>query len=974
MIAGDDLLIDLSSHLLPATSFYVSYIKDATGKFMPKTANIGYVNLMDAEEYLFAMALPLSPEFKKMITGLKVTGALQNAAMVFADDWTDFNKASIKGSFSDLSFSPWKQVPGVKNLSGKLSWNGKEGELALQSNHVQLKYDAVFMNSVDVDQLTGNIKWQQDENKLWLFSIANLQILNSDLVANIKGALTIEADGAAVSDLTGHFVLQKAGHVARYLPLKIFDAGLVKWLRASFSAGSVQSGELVLKGKLSDFPFDNNNGTFFISGLVNNIDLQFAPDWPALNRISGKLVFSGRQMTVDVTQAETLGIALGQVHASIPYFGEDKPAILYVTSNEIETDFSQGLDYVHKSPLEASIGKMFTGTEASGLVSLVLSLTVPLSDPDKIQVKGDLKLKDNDVKLVPWKLNLGKVSGHLQFTEDTTTAKQISALLFNKPVTIGLSTIKKSKTINVARASFANHLSIVDLEDWLKMPFSKVVKGDTNVEGYIDFSPKTPIEIHLKSNLVGLAIDMPDDYSKKTNAARDFVADITVQEQQPLRIKAGYGKLLSTALILKRSQDTFKLTSINLRLGGGDAAWPVSDGLYISGNIPQLDWVKIKQYASKSTGTKSEGLSDYPLRGIDVQIGKLNLPGLVLSQTRLELTPANNYCDIDITNSNIEGELHVPVNFTAKNTLTAKFNKLYLQASKSDGSAKLVLDVKNLPGISLIANDASYNGIRLGRVTLNTIPTGNGASIQALRFNAPYMELQSTGVWTQSGTRLQGKLMSSNVGEFLNSAGMNAHNVIAGKGSIDFNLNWSGAFFAPALNSMNGSLALKIGAGRIVDVGETSDAKLGVGRLLSIFSLQTIPKRLTLNFSDLFQKGYSFDSLTGDFSLKNGNAFTNNMSFKGTVARVDIDGRIGLSNQDLDFILSVTPGDVTSSLPVAATLLGGPVGGIAALAVNTVIGSQISKAATHYYQVRGSWSNPTWAPAANTVPSQQRTR
>lgn len=966
-IAGDNLLIDLSSHLWPMTSFYYAFTQDANGNVLPKAANIGYVNLNDIQPYLFAFPDILTADNKKTLTNMKVKGVLQNAAVVFGKDWKDIHQDSISASFSQFGFSPWKNMPGIAQLSGKASWDGKQGTLSLQSNQVQFQDDAIFLNKLKMDQLMGEVKLQPMADNAWELSTGGLQLTNPDLTATIAGSLIINANGTPVADLKGNFSLQKANHASRYLPMKIFSADLVEWLQEAFLAGNIQSGSAILKGKLSDFPFDNNNGTFLISGIANNIDLRFAPEWPMLQKIKGKLIFSGRQMTVDVTHAETLGIPIGEVHASIPYFGDDKPSILYVDGKEIEAEFGQGLDYVHASPLESSIGHMFTGTEAEGPIALTLNLTVPLNDTDKTQVKGDLKLKNNEVRLVPWKLNLDKVNGEVHFTENTTSADQLNALLFNKPVKIKLGTVQKSKTVSVARASFENNLAISDLEKWLKMPFSKTVKGQTEVKGYIDFSPTTPIEIHLQSNLTGLSINLPDEYSKKQKESRDFTADISVQEKQPLRIKASYGKLLSTALILQRAQDTFKLTSINLRLGGGDPEWPKSAGLYISGTIPQLNWEKIKQYAGQ-TGTKqNQGFSGYSLKEVDITIGKLTLPGgQSLDQINVQLTPNKDYWDVDVSNADINGEISVPTDFSPARTLTAQFDKLRLRSSKGNSSSTSTVDVKSLPSISLLANNVSFNDIPLGRITLKTVPNGKGATIQSLRISAPNMELQSSGTWTQSSTRIQGKLNSSSISGFLNSTGMDASNFVASKGDLDFDLNWRGAFFAPNLVSMNGTVTMKIGPGRVVDLGQSNDAKLGVGRLLSIFSLQTIPKRLTLDFSDLFQKGYNFDSLTGDFNLKNGSAYTTNMTFKGTVARVDINGRIGLSQQDLDFTLSVTPGDVTSGLPVAATFLGGPVGGIAALAVNTVIGSQISKAATHYYAVKGSWANPTWESITST--------
>ena len=130
--------------------------------------------------------------------------------------------------------------------------------------------------------------------------------------------------------------------------------------------------------------------------------------------------------------------------------------------------------------------------------------------------------------------------------------------------------------------------------------------------------------------------------------------------------------------------------------------------------------------------------------------------------------------------------------------------------------------------------------------------------------------------------------------------------------------------------------------------------------MLSLFSLQSIPRRLTGDFSDI-EKGYSFDSIKGDFTFKDGDANTNNLHFEGPIASISITGTIGLRSKTYDLTIGVTAYGVTSSIPVAAGLIANPLVGLAALAVNTVVGKQISKVATtNYYQITGPWSDPKW--------------
>jgi uncharacterized protein (TIGR02099 family) len=656
-----------------------------------------------------------------------------------------------------------------------------------------------------------------------------------------------------------------------------------------------------------------------------------------------------------------LDIPIGKAHAEIPSLGGDKPAVLTVKSEEVQGDLAQGLAFIHASPLEKKFGKIFTGLALQGPMGLTLTLTVPMANPDYTQVSGDVTMKHAQLNLVPWHLLLVDLNGKLQFTEKTTQASAITGKLFNQPVQLSLETIQKSPTDAIVRATLTNHINIDDLVNWLKMPFEKYSAGSTDIKAVIDFSLQAPTEVHVTSDLSGVSLDLPEPYAKKSDQTLASSADIIIEEGQPLKLKAMYGSALSAALILDRKNDSFVLTGLNLRLGGGDPVWPEQSGLYISGNLDKLDMDKIKELANQSGQTSS---LDLTLREIDVTVGQLDLLGQVLTQARIEATPANNEWQLDINSQQVAGELEVPKNLSNKATISGRFEKLELKSAANDKANALDIDFKQLPSLNLTAQNVTFNGLAIGQLTLKTNAQADGQTIQALNIASPNINLQSSGNWNRSGrsytTHLKGKAVSNHVTDFLTNMGVDAHNFVANKGQFSFDLNWQNAFYAPTLATMKGTASLDIGPGRIVNVGETSGAKMDLGRMLNIFSLQTIPRRLSGDFSDIFQKGYSFDSLRGDFKLNNGNAVTSNMRFDGPVARVGINGRIGLSRKDVDFTLSVTP-YVTSSIPVAATLItANPLVGLGALAVNTVIGSQVSKVATYHYAVSGSWDNPSW--------------
>src|SRR5690606_4660082 len=161
------------------------------------------------------------------------------------------------------------------------------------------------------------------------------------------------------------------------------------------------------------------------------------------------------------------------------------------------------------------------------------------------------------------------------------------------------------------------------------------------------------------------------------------------------------------------------------------------------------------------------------------------------------------------------------------------------------------------------------------------------------------------------------------------------------------------------LSKLEGTATLEMGAGRIVDIGEAAGAKMDIGRTLSMFSLQTIPRRLSLAFSDLFQKGYSYDSLKGKFKFTGGNIYTTNAPLEGPVGGVGVSGRLGVAAEDVELALCGTAA-VASSSPVAAARMGGAGVGRAARAASTAVSAAVSSPTAYQYSGTESWDNPVW--------------
>ncbi len=150
---------------------------------------------------------------------------------------------------------------------------------------------------------------------------------------------------------------------------------------------------------------------------------------------------------------------------------------------------------------------------------------------------------------------------------------------------------------------------------------------------------------------------------------------------------------------------------------------------------------------------------------------------------------------------------------------------------------------------------------------------------------------------------------------------------------------------------------LQLKNGRITHLSQETEEKLGLGKLLSILSLQTIPRRLKLDFSDLSNDGYSFDIFKGNFNVNKGIMSTNNSYIDGPVAYASMKGDLDLVRRLYDLDLNISP-HITASLPVVATIAGGPIAGLAAWIANKIINQSMQKIAGYSYKISGPWDQP----------------
>jgi uncharacterized protein YhdP len=260
----------------------------------------------------------------------------------------------------------------------------------------------------------------------------------------------------------------------------------------------------------------------------------------------------------------------------------------------------------------------------------------------------------------------------------------------------------------------------------------------------------------------------------------------------------------------------------------------------------------------------------------------------------------------------------------------------------------------SLPPLHLRVDDFQLGKASFGSARFDSHPVPGGMQVDMLESQSPNVKMSARGDWTggiiENRTNMSIELSAQSLGRMMDALGFPGL-IDGGNTKATIDASWLGPPSAFALAKLDGTLGIDVAEGRILDV------EPGAGRLFGLFSLTEIPRRLSLDFTDFFQSGLGFNSITGTFRLAGGNAYTDGLKIKSPAADIVVSGRTGLRSKDYDQLMDVQP-HAGSTLPIVGALAAGPVGAAAGLVMQGLLNKPIGKAVARRYKVSGSWEKP----------------
>jgi uncharacterized protein (TIGR02099 family) len=952
---------------------------------------------------------------------------MHNASELIAAQ-AGFSQENVKNNLkkTDIppatAFAPVSPLPSAigqpglagANVSFDVHQAGGKAQLLIEKGW--LEFPGVFAQPrIPLDHLQADIRWQRQGQALAL-QVTKAEFTNEDVQGSAQATWqTSAAEGDArfpgILDLNGQFERAQASRVWRYLPLDIPQEAR-DYVQYAVQGGVGSKGSFVVKGDLRDIPSrDPAKSTFRISTHLDKGYYQYVPKallpatsqpWPALSNMQGELVFDGYGMHIKNAQGLIGDMPVVQLEASLPDWDDLRVAV----QGRLQGDIGRALDAVRNTEVDALLAASLHQAQGQGATQIDVKLDLPIAQLAQSKVSGKVLFLDNSLRLSPQAPSLEKLQGQLRFDEQGFVLDKLQGQTLGGAVQVqgGMGALAGYKDGNV-HLQAQGKISSAGLRAQTELPWlaqlGQHVQGSAPYSLQLDLA-RDAADFSLTSSLQGLAINLPSPLGKTAGSVQNL--RISQRSLPPNRgrsvqsLQASWGQDLAAQYEVQRDpkQPTAPATVRGLLSWG---ALPANSRLPDSGVqfLLQADTLDADAWrdrlgaaldASSKVASQQAWLQGYVPQRVALRVGRLDVGERAFhSVNALVERGSDNSWKLSGQAQEAAGQLqYTPGSAGQASSVYARLKRLDLGASTTAttatavngaGTASGTVVPPGLPDLDVQVDDFHLAGKALGRLEIQAANDGKLTDanrewrLNKLAISSPEAQLTGTGAWLAgqgSGGRtvLNFNWALQDAGKLLERMGQVG--VLAkGKGSIAGQVSWQGGITAPDSASMNGKLQLQVADGRFLK------ADPGAAKLLGVLNLQALPRRLGLDFRDVFAQGFAFDFVRGDVQIQKGLASTNNLQIKGVSAAVLMEGVADIKDETQDLHVLIVPEINAGTAALVATAIN-PAIGLGTFVAQWLLSKPVAKAATQELRITGSWADPKVEKLGEKSPAADKIR
>ncbi|WP_164972123.1 YhdP family protein [Luteimonas sp. YGD11-2] len=903
----------------------------------------------------------LSPSLRSWLREASPRAVLHDVALVRDAD----GRMRVQARIEDAGFVPVGERPGLLRAGGRL--RGDAGGLVFEPDPAtrwRLDWPLGFGEPHDFS-LDGTIAaWRDGAG--WQVQTPGLRIAGDGYGAHVRGGLGFAAgSGRPTIDIAAAVDEAEIPVARRFWVRHVMSEATIGWLDAALVGGRVRNGRAVVSGDLDDWPFRATAGRpapglFHAEAELVDAQVRFQPEWPAVERLDGRVRFIANGFDLRGRGA-LAGVDVAQLEAGIADFSQAPLRVSAESGGDIAAMFAM----LRRTPLYAGLSPTLDGLRAAGPANARFAMELDFGEAPLID--GAVQFDGVRVAEQAWGLQLDQLRGRLRYDQHGFAAPALQAQMDGRTAHLRLAAGEGHA--RDPRLAFEGELGAVvgigtlidrvQALEWLHPRARGRSAWTVGVEVPRDTGgDDAPPSLVLRSDLRGTTLDLPAPLAKPAGAAlpAEVRVELPLDGGNELAVRLGQRMAL-------RARVDGDATGLAIALGGAAATAPPASGVVLGGRTAEfavMDWLGLLGGAGGEGDGDGEGGS-MPLRRIDLAVDRLSLMGGSFPDTRIRAAPAAGGTALGFEGPALAGSLQLP---DGRGPVVGRFERVHWQrtppvagaAARARGAAPAddSSDPARLPALQIDVADLRLGDARLGEASLRTRPVADGLQLERLQVRAPGQAIDATGEWRGRGsaqrTRVQLDIDSQDYGALLAGLGQ-GERLRGGNGRIGFAAAWPGSPTGFRVEALEGRLSL------LVKDGQLADVEPGAGRVLGLLSVAELPRRLTLDFRDFFERGFAFNRIGGEVHFADGRARAQGLALDGPAAEIRIGGSADLRAQTYDQTIDVHPRS-GNLLTAVGALAGGPIGAAVGAAAGSVLRRPLGEIGASTYRVTGPWSDP----------------
>ena len=930
----------------------------ASGRFLPVEESAALAMAVIADDASGAMM--------RRVRAMKPRGELRDWRVEYAPHRVPSEALKLAGTLKGIAYLGDAQLPGLSGLNGQFRSIGAALELDIDSDEFVADVRPMFRDVIGLSRLQGRVQARFGES----VHVASDHLLleNVDLKASTRLDIQYHDKHPLKIDLQANFSDGYGANTGKYLPVSIMSSDLVDWLDQAIVGGRISNGSLLFRGAAKDFPFRSQEGVFEVDFAIEDTELDYFPEWPAIKDGVARVQFLGPSLTVHATGGSFSNAELDNVIAYIDN--------LHIPVIELEgalhSTVPELLEFATEGPLSPVFASSLGEVSGSGDATLALRVKLPLFDLENLSTDGGITFRDASLRHSALDIDVTQIVGTVQFNEVGLRAKDVHAQALGAPLVMNAGPRVNNQDGAGTNLTVRTDVEVAKALRALNMPLAERVDGVSSWLVELDLAPPTTKQrdgdarLTVSSDLVGTGIDLPSPLSKPQARPTTFAVSLVMGGKNSFKDwQLDYSDVLrarSTPL----SDGQNSIISIHL----GDSALPEKTntaGIHLSGHLQTLDsddWLSVVDQIINHYDSAESGAFDTAVY-TDLSIDQFTVAGKRVDDMAVVVDSRPGAWSLATSSSAFEGTATLQRPYNKSQPLYINLAELNYDAlqpvdeSASSAVAAPALLPTDIPPFVATVDELTWLGYRF--INAKAVATHQDARLRldSLTVGGSSLTGSGEGEWVyqpDSGTHvtsLEMQFDSDNLGTTLEELQQDAL-VDEGRGKVKIELKWPDALYRPDTERMIGSANIDLSSGRILNIDP------GAGRLVGLLAITELPRRLRLDFKDALRGGLEFDKVSGNLDISGGIARTDLLRLSGPIGVIDVSGDTNFVDQTYNQRIVVLP-RLGSSLPLLGVLTGGVGTGLAVLISEGIlknIGVDVDKLGKREYTLQGSWEAP----------------